>query len=299
MVTFIDEHRAQYGVEPICAVLPIAPSTYYKRVMERRAPSRRSARAQRDSELKVQIRRVYESSAGVYGARKVWRHLVQEDGLTVARCTVERLMRAMGLRGVVRTSAPRTTIPAKDAFAPEDRVRRDFTADAPNRLWVSDITYVRTDRGFAYVAFVTDVFSRRIVGWNIASSLSTDLPLTALEQALSQRELGTDLVHHSDHGSQYLSLRYTKRLEDEGIHLSVGTVGDSYDNALAESINALFKAELIRRRRWSGRQAVETATCEWVHWFNHHRLLEPIGYVSPVAFETEFHQRQALREKAA
>ncbi len=297
-MTFITDHRDQYGVEPICQVLPIAPSTYHKHALEQREPERRSRRAQRDAVVCEEIRRVYNASDGVYGARKVWRQLIR-DGVVVARCSVERLMRKMVLKGALRSSTPRTTIAAKDAFAPEDYVRRDFTADAPNQLWVSDITYVRTLLGFVYVAFVLDVFSRKIVGWSVSSSLSTDLPLTALEQALAERDIGSGLIHHSDRGSQYLAIRYTQRLADFGIQGSVGSVGDSYDNAMAESLNALFKAELIHRYRWDDRQHVETRTFKWVHWFNHERLLEPLGYISPVEFEAQFHQCQASLENAA
>lgn len=298
MVMFIDEHRGEYGVEPICSVLPIAPSTYYKHVAERRTPERRSPRAKRDSVLRREVQRVHTESDGVYGARKVWRQL-RREGISAARCTVERLMSDLGLRGVVRSRKPTTTIPAGKAFAPKDLVRRQFGACAPNRLWVADITYVRVRSGFVYVAFVLDAFSRRIVGWAVSASLHADLPLTALEQALAERVVDDDLVHHSDRGSQYLAIRYTSRLEDAGVHASVGSVGDSYDNALAESLNALFKTEVIHRKSWTDRQEVEHATLAWVHWFNNSRLLEPIGYVPPVEFEAQFHHRQALRENAA
>lgn len=244
MVSFIDEHRDAYGVEPICAMLPIAPSTYYEAARRRRHPASRPPRVRRDEHLSGQIRRVHAASRGLYGARKVWHQLLRE-GVSVARCTVERLMRELGLEGVVRGRKPRTTIPAPAADRPDDLVRRKFTAAAPNQLWVADITYVSTHAGFAYVAFVIDAFSRRIVGWRVSSSLKTDLPLDALEQALHARDVGSDLIHHSDRGVQYLSIRYTERLAEAGVHASVGSVGSSYDNALAETINGIFKTELV------------------------------------------------------
>lgn len=297
-MTFIDEHRDAYGVEPICALLQIAPSTYRKHVRERRRPELRSPRARSDESMRAEIRRVYAESNDVYGSRKVWRQLCREDTM-VARCTVERLMRDMGLAGVTRRRRPRTTIPVRGADRPRDLVNRQFVADAPNRLWVADITYVRTGRGFVYVAFVLDVFSRCIVGWSVSSSLKADLAISALEQALHARDVGDDLVHHSDRGSQYLAIRYTNRLRDCGVQASVGSVGDSYDNAMAESLNALFKAELIRRRTWANIREVEHATFGWVHWFNNKRLMEPLGDIPPLEFEANFHQRQALRERAA
>ena len=246
-MTFIDAHRGTYGVEPICEVLPIAPATYFRHQTWRAHPDQRSKRAQRDDWLTTQIQRVWDENFGVYGARKVWRQLTRE-GTAVARCTVERLMRQMELQGVVRGRTFKTTIPDDAAVRPADLVNREFMATRPNALWVADLTYVATWRGFVYVAFVIDVFARRIVGWRVSSSLRTDLALDALEQALYARPTTDSLVHHSDRGIQYLSIRYTDRLADAGIDPSVGSVGDSYDNALAESVIGLYKTEVIRRR---------------------------------------------------
>jgi len=301
MVEFIEKHRKEYGVEPICAMLPIAPSTYYEHAARRRDPELRPARAKRDDELRVQIRRVWqESFGGVYGAEKVWRQLLRE-GTVVARCTVERLMREMGLRGAVRGRAfTRTTVADDSAARPLDLVQREFRASRPNQLWVADLTYVATWAGFVYVAFVIDVFSRLIVGWRVSSSLRTDLALDALEQALHARPHGDDLVHHSDRGVQYLSIRYTDRLADAGITCSVGSVGDAYDNALAETINGLYKTEVIRRRGpWRSLEAVEFATLEWVYWFNNKRLLEPIGWTTPTDYENAYYRNHTTSGKAA
>ena len=295
MVDFIDKHRRQYGVEPICAVLPIAPSTYYAHRACRLDPERRSAREKRDEVLRVEIRRVFEESfGGVYGVKKVWRQLLRE-GIAVARCTVGRLMRQMGLRGAVRGRAFKVTTLADEASArPSDLVQRAFVAARPNELWVADITYVATWAGFAYVAFVIDVFSRAIVGWRVSSSLRSDLALDALEQALHQRSPSEGLVHHSDRGVQYLSIRYTDRLLEASIEPSVGSVGDSYDNALAESVIGLYKTEAIRRRGpWRSVEVVEYATLEWVDWFNRRRLLEPIGYIPPLELESGYYQSQS------
>ena len=301
MVAFIEEHRGAYGVEPICAMLPIAPATYYTHAARRRDPELRCARAKRDDELRVQIRRVWdESYGGVYGAEKVWRQLVQE-GTSVARCTVERLMRAMGLRGAVRGRAfTRTTVAGGAAAQPLDLVRREFRASRPNQLWVADLTYVATWAGFVYVAFVVDVFSRLIVGWRVSSSLRTDLALDALEQALHARPHRGECVHHSDRGVQYVSIRYTDRLAEAGIACSVGSVGDAFDNALAETINGLYKTEVIRRRGpWRTIEDVEFATLEWVYWFNNTRLLEPIGWTSPAEYEKAYYLSHSTSEKAA
>ncbi len=292
MVEFIDNHRDEHGVEPICRVLPIAPSTYHRHRLQREKPDERSDRARRDDELKPKIRKIWESShGGVYGARKVWRQLAL-DGVRVARCTVERLMREMGLRGVTRGRAFKvTTTPDEKATRPADLVERRFEASGPDELRVADITYVATWAGFVYVAFVIDVFSRAIVGWRVATSLRTDLALDALEQALHARRPNAGLVHHSDRGSQYLSIRYTERLAEAGLVGSVGSVGDSYDNALAESVIGLFKAEVIRRLGpWRSVDDVEFAVLEWVEWFNNRRLLEPLGYLSPAVFESRYHQ---------
>ena len=294
MTTFIDANRAEYGVEPICAMLPIAPSTYYEHQARRKDPQRRPARAKRDEVLAVEVKRVWDESLdGVYGAEKVWRQLRIEK-FAVARCTVERLMRKMGLRGVVRGRAFKvTTVADESAARPSDLVQRKFMATRPNQLWVADITYVVTWAGFVYVAFVIDVFARRIVGWRVSNSLRTGLALDALEQALHARPRRSGLVHHSDRGVQYLAIRYTERLKDAGIEPSVGSVGDSYDNALAESVIGLFKTEVIHRKGpWRGRDPVEYATLEWVHWFNSQRLLGPIGYVSPETFEMNYYQQQ-------
>ncbi len=299
MVAFIDEHRDQYGVEPICRVLPIAPSTYYEHLRWRRQPERRCARAKRDEQLDVQVQRVWKENRGLYGVRKVWRQLRREK-VSVARCTVQRLMRGQGLSGAVRGRRVRTTITDAAAQRPGDLVQREFVAEAPNRLWVADITYVATWSGFVYVAFVIDVFSRYIVGWRVSSSLRTDLALDALEQAIHARPKSDRLVHHSDRGVQYLSIRYTERLAEVGIQGSVGTVGDSYDNALAESVNGLYKTELIRKEGpWTGVEAVELATLGWVDWFNHRRLLEPLGYLPPAEFEEAYYSRQLAQARAA
>ena len=293
MVDFIERHRGQFGVEPLCALLPIAPATYYEHRARTRDPARRPARAVRDEALRPQIRRVWDESLdGVYGADKVW-HQLRREGVEVARCTVERLMREMGLRGVSRGRAFKVTTVADEALGrPADLVKRQFVAERPNQLWVADLTYVATWAGFAYVAFVVDVFSRLIVGWRVSRSLRSDLALDALEQALHQRRRDGDLVHHSDRGVQYLSIRYTERLADAGIHASVGSVGDSYDNALAESINGAYKAELIYRKGpWRTVEAVELATLSWVDWFNNRRLLAPLGYVPPAEFEDMYYAR--------
>jgi len=292
MAAFIDAQRETYGVEPICTVLPIAPSTYYAGAARRANPERASARAKRDGVLRACIARVWREHFQVYGVRKVWRQL-KRDGVAVARCTVERLMRELGLRGAVRGRTVKTTVPDETALRPPDLVDRDFNASRPNELWVADLTYVATWRGFVYVAFVIDVFARMIVGWRVSGSLRTDLALDALEQAIWARADTDGLVHHSDRGGQYLSIRYTERLTEAGMERSVGTVGDSYDNALAESVIGLFKTEVIRRRGpWRGVEDVEFATLEWVAWFNRHRLLEPIGYVPPVEYEAHYYQLQ-------
>jgi len=292
MVGFIDTNRSGYGVESICGVLPIAPSTYYEHEARRKDPTLLPARAKRDAELRQEIDRVWRQNFSVYGPRKVWRQLKRE-GIDVARCTVERLMREMGLQGAVRGKTFKTTIPDTAAVRPPDLVDRNFTATRPNQLWVADLTYVATWRGFVYVAFVIDVFSRLIVGWRASTSLRTDLALDALEQAIYARSDTEGLVHHSDRGVQYLSIRYTERLAEAGIEPSVGSIGDSYDNAMAETVIGLFKTEIIRRRGpWRSIDDVEFAVLEWVSWFNTVRLLEPIGYIPPVEYEQCFHQNQ-------
>jgi len=299
MVQFVDAHRAQHGVAPICAQLPIAPSVYYEAKARQRDASRLPRRAQLDQELSTAIHRVYETNFRVYGARKVWRQLGRE-GIAVARCTVERLMHVDALQGVVRGRKCRTTIADETAARPLDLVKRQFTATRPNQLWVADFTFVATWSGFVYVAFVIDVFARRIVGWRVARSMRTELVLDALEQALWARKVTRGLIHHSDRGSQYLSIRYTERLAEVGVETSVGSVGDSYDNALAETIIGLFKTEVIHRQGpWRSVDAVEYATLEWVDWFNNRRLLEPIGHVPPAEFESAYHQQQSELAVAA
>jgi transposase InsO family protein len=294
MVAFIDDHKGEYGVEPICRVLPIAPSTYYEHKARERDPSRCPARAQRDAWLRPEIRRVWDQNFQVYGAEKVWTQLNRE-GIRVARCTVARLMAEMGLKGAVRGHSFKVTTQAADGVErPLDLVDRDFAASRPNELWVSDLTYVRMAGRFAYVAFVIDAFGRRIVGWQVSSSLRSDLALDALEQAISERsgEDGERLVHHSDRGVQYLSIRYTERLALAGIEPSVGSRGDSYDNALAETIIGLYKTELVYRHGpWSRLEDIELATLEYVWWFNNHRLLKPIGLVPPAEYEAAYYLR--------
>jgi putative transposase len=274
MVAFIDEHRETYGVEPLCEVLPIAPSTYFEHHARAEDPSLRPARAVRDEALRTEVKRVWAENDSVYGAQKVWRQLLREQ-VKVARCTVERLMRDLGLRGVTRGSAFKVTM-------------------------VADITYVATWVGFAYVAFVTDVFSRRIVGWRVPTSLRSDLALDALEQALHARPEAEGVVHQSDRGTQCTAIRYTERLAEAGVERSVGSVGDSYDNALAESINGLFKAEVIwRKGPWRSIEAVENAVLIWVDWFNNRRLLAPLGYVPPVEFAELYYRQHESRAMVA
>ena len=294
MVDFIDKHRDAYGVEPICDVLPIAPSTYREHRARKANPERCSEREKQDEALSAEIRRVWQDSfGGVYGARKVW-HQLMRDGHEVARCTVERLMRRMGLRGAVRGRSFKVTTQANESLdRPLDLVKRDFRATRPDQLWVADLTYVATWAGFAYVAFVIDVYSRAVVGWRVLSSLKTDIALDALEQALHARRPADGLVHHSDRGVQYLAIRYTDRLREAGVASSVGSVGDSYDNALAESTIGQFKTEVIRRcGPWRNVEQVEFAVLEWVAWYNRERLHARLGYVPPTEFEAMYHQPQ-------
>jgi putative transposase len=288
MIADIDRHKDRFGIEPICQLLPIAPSTYH--AAKRRPPS---ARVLRDAKLKGEIARVHAEHFGVYGARKVWRQL-RREGICVARCTVERLMRELHLEGVRRGKAQRTTTSEQAGSRPADLVERNFSATRPNQLWVADLTYVATWSGFVYVALVIDAFSRFLVGWQASRSLRTDLALDALEMAIWRRQAPLEgLVHHSDRGSQYLAIRYTERLAEAGAVTSVGSRGDSYDNALAETIIGLYKTELIRRRGpWKGLDDLEYATLEWVDWFNHRRLLEPIGYIPPAEFEAAIHRKE-------
>ena len=301
MIAFIDDHRVTYGVEPICKVLPIAPSTYHDHLAKRHDPSKLSARAKRDAVLKIEVRRVFEENFRVYGVRKVWRQL-RREGTSVARCTVTRLMRQMGLEGAIRGKPVRTTVRDKAAPCPLDRVNRQFQAPAPNMLWVSDFTYVASWTGFVYVAFVIDAYARRIVGWRVSRTAHAGFVLDALEQALHERRplRGSGLVHHSDRGVQYVSIKYTERLAAAGIEPSVGSVGDSYDNALAETINGLYKAEVIHRRGpWRSFEAVEFATLEWVDWFNNRRILEPIGARPPAEAEERYYAMLEQPDMAA
>ncbi len=293
MVDFIDKHRHEYGAQPICKVLPIALSTYYQCKAMERNPEKRSARTKRDEELSAIIERVWGDNFQVYGVRKMW-HALKREGIVVARCTIARLMASMGLHGAIRGKRYAVTTQSDDTQErPRDLVRRDFSADAPNQLWVADITYVPTQKGYVYTAFIVDVFSTSIVGWCVSSSLGSGLALSALEQALYARDAPDGLVHHSDRGVQYLSIRYTDRLLKAGIANSVGSVGDSYDNALAESINGLYKTEVIRKRGpWRGPDDVEYATLEWVDWFNNRRLYEKLGNVPPMEYEKDYYLRK-------
>jgi putative transposase len=290
-VSFIAQHRGDYGVEPICKVLQIAPSTYWLHAARRADPAKQPARAQRDTALRPHVERVWNENYQVYGAQKVWKQLDRE-GWHVARCTVERLMRDLGIAGTIRGKPVRTTFPDPARPCPMDRVNRRFTADRPDRLWVSDYTFVSTWQGFAYVAFVIDVYARRIVGWKLSASQQTQFVLDALEQALHARRPENHLVHHSDRGSQYVSIRYTERLAEAGIEPSVGSVGDSYDNALAETINGLYKAEVVHRRSWRNREELELATSGWVDWYKHRRLLGPIGFIPPAEAEANYYRQQ-------
>lgn len=293
MVAFIDEHRSVLGVEPICRELPIAPSTYYRLKNLKKHPEQLSARYQQDQRYTAEIRRVWEENHEVYGARKVWRQL-QREGFRIARCTTERLMRAMGLQGVTRgRTIKRTTISSKSDLKPLDLVQRAFCAERPNQLWVADFTYVATWSGFVFVAFIIDAFSRMIVGWRAMKTMTTDMTLDALEQAVWARKVEGTLIHHSDRGSQYLSIRYSERLAEEGITPSVGSVGDAYDNALAESVIGLFKTEVIYKKSpWKTFDAVEYATLDWVSWFNAKRLLEPIGNIPPAEYENLYYTQE-------
>ena len=300
MIAYIDDHKRRFGVEPICEVLPIAPSTYYEHKAKQRDPDRRSDRAKRDEQLLPEIERVWLENFSVYGARKVWLQLNRE-AVDVARCTVERLMKTLGIYGVRRGKKIVTTIPAVIEDRPRDAVNRDFNVDKPNALWVADLTYVASWRGFVYVAFVIDAFARRIVGWRVSNSLRTDIALDALEQALYDRQVEQEgLIHHSDRGVQYVSIRYTERLGEVGITPSVGSVGDSYDNALAETIIGLYKTELIRQQGpWKNIEDVEFATLSWVDWFNNKRLLAPIGDIPPAEKEEAYYQQLTESAMAA
>jgi putative transposase len=301
MISFIDDQRIVYGVESICRVLPIAPSTYYARLALRADPEKASPRCRRDIELKPKIQKVWDDNWKVYGVRKTWRQLHRE-GVAVARCTVARLMASMGLRGIIRGKGIKTTFSDTSIPCPRDKVNRQFRAPAPNILWVSDFTYVSTWQGFTYVAFIIDTFANHIVGWKVSRSAKTDFVLDALEQALYARrpDRSGKLTHHSDRGSQYVSIRYTERLAEAGIEPSVGSVGDAYDNALAETINGLYKTEVIRRRSsWKTMEAVEMETLKWVDWFNNRRLLEPIGNIPPAEAEENYYAMMDNAKMAA
>jgi transposase InsO family protein len=299
MVDFIEQHRRRFGVARICRELPISPSTYYEHSARRRDPSRLPLRHHKDAELCREIKLVHSENYDVYGAHKVWEAL-GDKGIAVARCTVERLMRRLGLQGTTRGPQPATTTPAARDQRPADLVDRKFEADGPNRLWVADFTYVRTLQGFVYTAFVFDVFSRMIVGWQVAGQMRISLVLDALEQALHARMVDGPLVHHSDNGSQYLAIEYGSRLQDAGIRPSTGSVGDSYDNALAETLIGLYKAELINRRGpWRNREHVELATLGWVDWFNNRRLMGPLGYMPPKQYEAGWYSQRELQPAMA
>ncbi len=299
-MAFVDDHRDEYGVEPICRVLPIAPSTYYEQKARQADPYRLPPRIRHDMALRDEIQRVWDENFQVYGARKVWLQLIREAH-RVARCTIERLMRQMELQGAIRGKRSKvTTVADGGSHRPPDLVERDFTASQPNQLWVADLTYVATWTGFVYVAFVIDVFSRMIVGWRVSNRLRSDLALDALEQALHARPDSDGLVHHSDRGGQYLSIRYTERLAQSGIESSVGSVSDSYDYALAETIIGLFKTEVIHPRGpWRNLEHVEFETLKWVDWFNNRRLLQPIGDIPPVEFEQLHYEQQEVQAMVA
>lgn len=301
MIAFIEDHRNDFGVEPICRVLPIAPSTFYARAAVERRPDLASDRAKRDILDKADVKRVFDASRGRYGARKVW-HALRREGKDIARCTVERLMKAMEIKGVVRGKKVVTTNPDASHPCPDDKVNREFVAQMPNQLWVSDFTYVSSWQGMVYVAFVIDVFARKIVGWRVSTSMTTGFVLDALNQAICQRTPSEvdGLIHHSDRGSQYLSIKYTERLADAGIDTSVGSVGDSYDNALAESIIGLFKTEVINfLGPWKSVGQVEWETLKWVNWYNTERLHSAIGYVTPLEAEEAFYENLNALDKVA
>jgi putative transposase len=301
MTGFIEEHRAVFGVGPICNVLPIASSTYYTKVAVECDPDRASDRARKDVEDREDVNRIYDASGHRYGARKVW-HALRREGKVVARCTVERLMKAMEIQGVVRGGKVITTNPDAAQPCPDDKVNREFVADMPNQLWVSDFTYVSSWQGMVYVAFVIDVFARKIVGWRVSTSMTTRFVLDALNQAICQRcpSERDNLIHHSDRGSQYLAIKYTERLAEAGIDPSVGSVGDSYDNALAESTTGLFKTEVINfLGPWKTVGRVEWETLKWVNWYNNERLHSAIGYVTPQEAEEAFYANMNALDKAA
>ena len=297
MIAFIKEHRELHGVEPIRRVLQIAPSTFYERIAIARDPDRASDRAKRDAYLRKEMKDVWEKHRSVYGARKLW-HAMKRENIEIARCTVERLMSQLGIEGVRRGQKVKTTHGQPADQCP--KVNRQFRASQPNELWVSDFTFVSTWRRFVYVAFVIDTFANRIVGWQASTTQDTQVVLDALEQAIHARRPAEKLIHHSDRGSQYVSIRYTERLADAGLEPSVGSVGDSYDNALAETIIGLFKSEVINRLGpWKSKDQVEWETLQWVDWFNRERLLEPLGYITPIEVEEKYEQALKAKKIAA
>ena len=300
MVDFIDDHKPQYGVEPICRVLPIAPSTYYRAKELEFSPEKRSQRSQHDDFYLNEIKRIWKDSKCRYGARKVWKQL-KSEGVHPARCTVERLMRQHGMQGIWRGKGKITTKSRDDQKRADDLVNRNFNAHRPNQLWVADFTYVKTLSGWVYTAFIIDVFARAIVGWKVSDRMNTDMVMAALNQAIADRNHPKDVIHHSDRGVQYLSIRYTDKMADSGVIASVGTTGDSYDNALAETVNGLYKTEVIEylKPQWQGVSDVELATLEWVDWFNKTRIHSTIGYVSPFEFERRYYDSLNESDKAA
>ena len=301
MIQFIEDHKVAHGVEPICRVLRIAPSTFYAHAAVVRDPDLASDRAKKDVLDKAKIKEAFNNSGKRYGARKIW-HELRRNKYDIARCTVERLMKDMGIQGVVRGQKPITTNPDTSQPCPDDKVQRQFKAAMPNQLWVSDFTYVSSWQGMLYVAFVIDVYARKIVGWRVSTSMTTSFVLDALNQAICQRAPSeTDkLIHHSDRGSQYLSIKYTERLAEAGIDPSVGSVGDSYDNALAESTIGLFKTEVIDfMGPWKSVGQVEWETLKWVNWYNTKRLHSKIGYITPQEAEENYYQALNAAEKAA
>ena len=300
MVNFIDEHKNNYGIEPICRVLLITPSTYYRAKELEESPEKRSQRSQYDDYYLSEIKRIWQDSKCRYGARKV-RQQMKSDGLKVARCTVERLMRQHSIQGVRRGKGKITTNSRDDQLRANDLVNRNFSAHRPNQLWVADFTYIKTTSGWVYTAFIIDVFARAIVGWKVSNRMNTDMVMAALNQAIADRNNPKDVIHHSDRGVQYLSIRYTDKMTDCGVIASVGATGDSYDNALAETVNGLYESEVIHylKESWSGVNDVELATLEWVDWFNKTRLHSTIGYVSPFEFEKRYYDNLTLSGIAA
>ena len=300
MIQFIDDNKHLYGVELICRVLPIAPSTYYRAQDLSDNPHKRSLRSQHDDYYLSEIKRIWQDSKCRYGARKVWQQM-KADGLKVARCTIERLMRQHGLQGVWRGKGKITTHSRDDQKRADDLVNRNFSAHRPNQLWVADFTYIKTISGWVYTAFIIDVFARAIVGWKVSDRMNTDMVMAALNQAIADRNHPKDVIHHSDRGVQYLSIRYTDKMADSGVIASVGTTGDSYDNALAETVNGLYKTEVIEylKQQWQGVSDVELATLEWVDWFNKTRIHSTIGYVSPFEFERRYYDSFIESDKAA